>query len=145
MTSSNVKSLGMLLELYVLLLKWPLVLGINHYFDTYTFNIHSQLLNNVKKCMTSSKRIVMYKVTLGFFPWVYLSFIRSLERIGLNNLKSKVDKLNIGKLETTQVHLSKLSNVVKQTEYYELVKKVNNINTTDTSTKKLTTTQKLIK
>ena len=68
-----------------------------------------------------------------------------MERIGLNNLKSKVDKLNIGKLETTQVHLSKLSNVVKQTEYYELVKKVNNINTTDTSTKKLTTTQKLIK
>ena len=79
MTSSNVTSLGMLLELYVLLLKWPLVLGISHYFDTYTFNIHSHLLNNVKKCMTSSKRIVMYKVTLGFFPWVHLSFIKSLE------------------------------------------------------------------
>ena len=56
----------------------------------------------------------------------------------LSNLKSKVDKLEIGKLETTPVDLSKLSNVVKndvvrKTEYNELVKKVNNINTTDTS------------
>ena len=56
----------------------------------------------------------------------------------LSNLKSKVDKLEIGKLETTPVDLSKLSNVVKndvvrKTEYNEFVKKVNNINTTDTS------------
>ena len=51
-------------------------------------------------------------------------------------MKSKVDKLEIGKLETTPVDLSKLSNVVnndvvRKTEYNELVKKVNNINTTD--------------
>ena len=44
-------------------------------------------------------------------------------------LKSKVDKLDIGKLETTPVDLSRLSNVVKndvfkKTEYNELVKKV---------------------
>ena len=32
---------------------------------------------------------------------------------GLNSLKSKVDKLNIGKLETTAIDLSKLSDVVK--------------------------------
>ena len=56
----------------------------------------------------------------------------------LRNLKSKVDKLDIGKLETTPVDLRKLSNVVKndvvkKTEYNELVKKVNNISTTDTS------------
>ena len=56
----------------------------------------------------------------------------------LSNLKSKVDKLDIGKLETTPVDLSKLSNVVKndvikKTEYNELVKIVNNINATDTS------------
>ena len=31
----------------------------------------------------------------------------------LNNLKSKVDKSDIGKLETTAVDLGKLSNIVK--------------------------------
>ena len=31
----------------------------------------------------------------------------------LSNLKSKVDKLDIGKLETTPVDLRRLSNVVK--------------------------------
>ena len=45
----------------------------------------------------------------------------------LSNLKSKVDKLDIGKLETTPVDLRKLSNVVKndvvkKTEYNELKK-----------------------
>ena len=55
-----------------------------------------------------------------------------------NILKSKVDKSDIGKLETTPVDLSKLSNVlkndvVKKIEYNELVKNVSNINTTDRS------------
>ena len=52
-------------------------------------------------------------------------------------MKSKVDKLDIGKLETTPVGLSKLSievkEVVKKTENNELVKIVNNISKTDTS------------
>ena len=53
-------------------------------------------------------------------------------------MKSKVDQLDIGKLETTPVHLTKLSNVVKtdavkKTIYDELVKKVSAIQTTDTS------------
>ena len=52
-------------------------------------------------------------------------------------MKSKVDKLDIGKLETTPVDLIKLSDIVKndvkKTEYYELVKKVNNIKNTYTS------------
>ena len=57
---------------------------------------------------------------------------------GLSSLKSKIDKLDIGKLETIPIDLSKLGNVVnnyvvRKTEYDELVKKVNNINTTDTS------------
>ena len=57
---------------------------------------------------------------------------------GLSSLKSKVDKLDIGKLETTPVDLSKLSDavkneVVKKTEYNELVKKVNDIYATDIS------------
>ena len=53
-----------------------------------------------------------------------------LEKIqnGLNSLKSKVDKLDTGNLETAPVDLSKLSkvvkNVVKKTEYDELVKKM---------------------
>ena len=52
-------------------------------------------------------------------------------------MKSKIDKLDIGKLETTPVDLNKLSNVVKnyvvkKTAYIELVKKANNITTTDT-------------
>ena len=56
----------------------------------------------------------------------------------LRNLKSKVDKLDIRKLETTPVDLSNLSNVlrndvIKKTECNELVKKVNDISTTDTS------------
>ena len=56
----------------------------------------------------------------------------------VSSLKSKVDKVVIGKLETTPVDLSKLgtvvkNEVVKKTEYNELVKKVNNINTTDIS------------
>ena len=57
---------------------------------------------------------------------------------GLSSLKSKVDDLYIGKLEPILVDLSNLSDVVKdevvkKTEYNELIKKVNNINTTDTS------------
>ena len=46
---------------------------------------------------------------------------------GLISLKIKVEKLNIGNLETTPVDLSKLNDVVKnevvkKTEYNELVK-----------------------
>ena len=53
-------------------------------------------------------------------------------------MKSKVDKIDIGKLETNPVDLSKPSDVVKnqvveKTYYIELVMKYNNINTTDTS------------
>ena len=55
--------------------------------------------------------------------------------IDLANLKSEVDKWDIGKLETTPVDLSKPSDVVendvvKNTEYNKLVTKVN---ATDTS------------
>ena len=56
----------------------------------------------------------------------------------LSNLKIKQDKLDIGKLETNPVHLSKLSSVVinyvvKKTEFNELVKNFNNIDTVDTN------------
>ena len=67
-------------------------------------------------------------------------YIDKLKNIpsGLLNLESKVDKVDIRKLEATPIDLSKLSDVVKngvvkKTEYNELVKKGNNINTTDTS------------
>ena len=50
----------------------------------------------------------------------------------LANLKSEINKLNIGKLQPTSVDLSKLGDVVKnevvkKTVYDELVKKVNPI------------------
>ena len=53
-------------------------------------------------------------------------------------MKNKVDKLEISKLETTVVDLNKLSDVVtndvvKNTEYYVAVKKINDIKVTDTS------------
>ena len=52
------------------------------------------------------------------------------------NLKTEVDKLDIDKLATVHVDLSKLSNVVKndvvkKTVYNKLVAKVNNIDTSD--------------
>ena len=55
-------------------------------------------------------------------------------KTNLANLKSEVDKLDIDKLATVPVHLSKLSNVVKnnvvkKTVYDKLTAKVNNINT----------------
>ena len=57
-------------------------------------------------------------------------------KTNLANLKTEVDKLDIDKLATVPVYLSKLSNavkneVVKKTEYTELVTKVNNIDTSD--------------
>ena len=53
-------------------------------------------------------------------------------------MKSKVSKLDVDKLALVPVNLSKLSDgvkndVVKKSEYDELVKKVINIKTTDTS------------
>ena len=52
-------------------------------------------------------------------------------------MKSKVDKLDVDKLATAPVDLSKLcdlvNDVVKKTEYNEFVKKVKNISSTDTS------------
>ena len=56
----------------------------------------------------------------------------------LSNWKSKVDKLDIGKLETASVDLGKLSNVrkyniAKKTEHNELVTEFKNFSTTDAS------------
>ena len=53
-------------------------------------------------------------------------------KTNLANLKTEVNKLDIGKLKTVPVDLSKLSNVVKnevikKTKYNKLVNKVNNI------------------
>ena len=47
-----------------------------------------------------------------------------VKKINLPNLKPKVDILDIGKLKTTPVDLSKLSKIVKKTVSDELVKKV---------------------
>ena len=53
-------------------------------------------------------------------------------------MKRKVDKLDVDKLAPVSVDLNKLKDVVKndiikKTKYDELVKKVNNIKTTDNS------------
>ena len=71
---------------------------------------------------------------------------------GLINLKSNVDKLDVDKFIPVPVDLSKLSDVVnndvvKKDVCNELVKKVNNISTTDTRNlvEKLTITQKSMK
>ena len=69
--------------------------------------------------------------------WVDIDKLKN-EPNNLGNLKSQAHKLDIQKLETAPVDLSKLSNVVKidvvkKTEYNELVKKVNNISNTETS------------
>ena len=57
-------------------------------------------------------------------------------KTNLANLKTKVDKLDVDKLATVPVDLSKLINVVKndvvkKTVYDKLVAKVNNIDTSD--------------
>ena len=43
----------------------------------------------------------------------YIDKLRNLA-IGLSNLKSKVDKLDTGELETTPIDLSKLTDLVKK-------------------------------
>ena len=57
-------------------------------------------------------------------------------RTNLSNLKTEADKLDIGKLQTVPVDLSKLPNVlkndvIKKTKYNKLVNKVNNIDTSE--------------
>ena len=54
----------------------------------------------------------------------------------LTSLKTKVDKLDIGKLQTVSVDLAKLSskvanNVITKTQFSTLVSKVHSIDTTD--------------
>ena len=74
------------------------------------------------------------------------------KKVDIVRLKSEIDKLDIGKLETTPADISRVNDVVKNevlknTEYDKLVKNVNAVQTTDTSNlvKKLTMTQKLVK
>ena len=62
-------------------------------------------------------------------------------KTNLANLKTEVDKLDVDKLATVPIDLSKLSNVVKndvakKTVYDKLVAKVNNINTSGLVRKK---------
>ena len=65
-----------------------------------------------------------------------------VKKTALAKLKYDVDKSDISKLEATPVDLSKLNDllkneVVKKTEYSELVKKVNNINASSDLAKKI--------
>ena len=63
--------------------------------------------------------------------------VKFTKRVDLSNLKLEINKLDIGKLETTLVDLSELSDVLKnkivrKTVYDELVKNFNAIKTTYT-------------
>ena len=67
---------------------------------------------------------------------VYIS--KFAKQVDLSTSKSEIDKLDIDKFETAPVSLSKLidlveNEVVEKTIYDELVKKLNAIQTTDTS------------
>ena len=56
----------------------------------------------------------------------------SFERkTNLADLKTGIDKLDVGKLTTVLVDFSKLSNVIKKAVYIILARKVNNIDTSD--------------
>ena len=75
-----------------------------------------------------------------YFPKPYEPFGANITSFALKSnlasLKTEVDKLDIDKLVPIPVDLSKLSNVVKndiikKTEYNKLVKKVDNIDTTN--------------
>ena len=64
--------------------------------------------------------------------------ISKFAKVDLASLKSEIDELDIGKLDTTPVDLSKLSDVVKnevvkKTVYDEVVQKVNAIQAVDAS------------
>ena len=67
-----------------------------------------------------------------------LTHLKFSEKANLASLKSGIDKVDINKIETTPVDLSKLTNVVqnevvKETACDKLVKKVYDINFYDTS------------
>ena len=89
---------------------------------------------DIRNATGNDTQNLLKKWTWLILNLMYINQISS----NLRNLKSKVDKLDIRKLETTPVDLSNLSNVlrndvIKKTECNELVKKVNSISTTDTS------------
>ena len=75
----------------------------------------------------------MFKIAYATCNWE----IRKVPS-GLKNLKSKADELDIDKLNPVSVNLKKLSDAiekkgVQKDVYDELVKKVNTIQTADTS------------
>ena len=108
---------------------------------------------------TSSKNEIKFELDLSIYATK--SDLKSAKDVDISNiaknsdvvcLKSDIDKQDIDKLETTPVNLNKLSNIVKielvkKTVYDELVKKVNTIQTTNTSNfvKKPTMIQILVK
>ena len=87
--------------------------------------------------MKKKRKRKKFKNATGVYIYIYI-YIYIHVYIGLSSLKSNVDKLDFGEIETTLVDFSQLSNVVKsdvvnKTEYNKLVKNVNNISGTDTS------------
>ena len=108
--------------------------------DSYQdFLVFAPMLNSL---MLDRNRNVTDSISTGISSEKIKAFDTGLEltmsNLAYGKVKLKVGKLYIGKLETTPVYLSKLSNavkndVVKKTEYDELVKNIKAIQTTDTS------------
>ena len=83
------------------------------------------------------------KVELDLSSYATKTDLKNVTHVGVSNfplkanlasLKSEVDKIDVDKLKTVPLDLSKLNNVVnnvvKKTVYDKLVKKVNNIDIT---------------
>ena len=83
---------------------------------------------NVKVDLSNYSTKADFKIAAG------IDTLKFVKKVDLASLKSNVDKLDINKLKTVPIDLSKLSNVVKnevvkKTVYDKLVSKVNNIDT----------------
>ena len=119
--------------------------------DLSNYATKADLKNTTEVDRSNSARKTDLASLKFYVDKLYIDKLKNLPS-NLSNLKSKVDKLDIDKLVPVSVDLSKLidvvkNHVIKKTEYNELVKKVNNINTTGTTDldKKLTITQNLMK
>ena len=102
----------------------------SQYFPTPLSDNKNIKVNNIKVDLTN------YATKKDINDITHVDTSNFALKTNLSSLKTEVDKLDIEKLATVPVDLSKLSNVVKndavkKTVYDKLVAKVNNIDTSD--------------
>ena len=116
-------------KLMIIHLTVELINKISLYKMSYFPEIHTHSQNKMKvelnlpNCATESD----LKKAAGADPSGFS------KKTDLANLKSDIDNLDIDKLETVSIDLSKLSDVVQKAVYDELVKNVNAIKTVFTN------------